>query len=250
MMSARRICIVGLDSYGMLSGEENRRYIGGESIQHVLLARAWRDLGHDVSMIVHDEGQGARRVHRRHHRHRGAYAPGRHPGPAVLPSARHAAVLSALIAADADIYYQSPAGAYTGITALVLPRAPGGDSSSASPPTAIAKRNMAASSSGAIASSTTTDCDAPNLVAAQTEFQAQLLRENHGLESSRRQHDGRSRRAAAPQAAKGHRRAVGQQSARAQASRAARSSSRASCRRSSSRWRADRCRAARLTTKT
>ena len=62
-MSARRICIVGLDSYGMLSGEENPKYIGGESIQHVLLARAWRDLGHDVSMIVHDEGQGARREH-------------------------------------------------------------------------------------------------------------------------------------------------------------------------------------------
>ena len=60
-MSSRRICIVGLDSYGMLSGEENPKYIGGESIQHVLLARAWRDLGHDVSIIVHDEGQGARR---------------------------------------------------------------------------------------------------------------------------------------------------------------------------------------------
>ena len=47
----------------MLSGEENPKYIGGESIQHVLLARAWRDLGHDVSIIVHDEGQGQRRVH-------------------------------------------------------------------------------------------------------------------------------------------------------------------------------------------
>ena len=61
-MSARRICIVGLDSYGLLSGDENPRYIGGESIQHVLLARAWRDLGHDVSIIVYDEGQGSRRV--------------------------------------------------------------------------------------------------------------------------------------------------------------------------------------------
>ena len=36
--------------------------LGGEAIQHVLLARAWRDLGHDVSIIVHDEGQGAKRV--------------------------------------------------------------------------------------------------------------------------------------------------------------------------------------------
>ncbi len=28
------------------------------------------------------------------------------------------------------------------------------------------------------------DCDAPNVIAAQTEFQAQMLRENHGLEST------------------------------------------------------------------
>ena len=62
MSAPRKICIVGLDSYGMLSGEGDLRYIGGESVQHVLLARAWRDLGHDVSMIVHDEGQGPKRV--------------------------------------------------------------------------------------------------------------------------------------------------------------------------------------------
>ena len=62
-MTGRKICIVGLDSYGMLSGEGDPKYIGGESIQHVLLARAWRDLGHDVSIIVYDEGQGERRVH-------------------------------------------------------------------------------------------------------------------------------------------------------------------------------------------
>ena len=41
----RRICIVGLDCYGLLSGEGDLRYVGGESVQHVLLARAWRDLG-------------------------------------------------------------------------------------------------------------------------------------------------------------------------------------------------------------
>src|SRR3954454_22397339 len=61
-MKARKICIVGLDAYGLLSGEGDLRYIGGESVQHVLLARAWRDLGHDVTLIVHDEGQGPKRV--------------------------------------------------------------------------------------------------------------------------------------------------------------------------------------------
>jgi hypothetical protein len=54
-LSARKICIVGLDSYGMLTGDP-RKYVGGEAVQHVLLARAWRDLGCDVSMIVYDEG--------------------------------------------------------------------------------------------------------------------------------------------------------------------------------------------------
>ena len=101
----------------MLSGEGDPQYIGGESVQHVLLARAWRDLGHDVSIIVHDEGQGARRVDRRHHRHRGAHAQrAAFPDCAFFIRARRDCS-SALMAADADVYYQSPAGAYTGITA-------------------------------------------------------------------------------------------------------------------------------------
>ncbi len=87
-MRHRRICIVGLDSYGMLSGEGDLKYIGGETVQHVLLARAWRDLGHDVSMIVHDDGQGAAARGRRHHRHRRAQAQRRHSRAALLPSAR------------------------------------------------------------------------------------------------------------------------------------------------------------------
>jgi len=115
-MRARKICIVGLDGYGLLSGEGDLKYIGGETVQHVLLARAWRDLGHDVSMIVFDDGQGASRVvdgiktiaaHRRH-----AGLPGLrffHP--------RASKLFSALMTADADVYYQSPAGAFTGITA-------------------------------------------------------------------------------------------------------------------------------------
>ena len=181
-MSARRICIVGLDSYGMLSGEENPKYIGGESIQHVLLARAWRDLGHEVSMIVHDEGQGARRevdgitAIAAHSRHGGV------PGLRFFHP-RATRLLSAMIAADADVYYQSPAGAYTGITAWFC-RATG-------------RRFMFRVASDS-------DCEKEHgriqfwrdrklynyglrradVVAAQTEFQAQLLRENHGIESA------------------------------------------------------------------
>lgn len=180
-MSARRICIVGLDSYGMLSGEGNPKYIGGEAIQHVLLARAWRDLGHDVSMIVHDEGQGARREHD------GITAIAAHTRTGGIRGLRFfhpraTKLLSALIAADAEVYYQSPAGAYTGITAWFCRR------------TGRQFIFRVASDS---------DCEKEhgriqfwrdrklynyglrraNLVAAQTEFQSQMLSENHLVES-------------------------------------------------------------------
>src|SRR6187455_826530 len=181
-MSARRICIVGLDSYGLLSGEENPKYIGGESIQHVLLARAWRDLGHDVSLIVHDEGQGAKRVHD------GITAIAAHSRQGGIPGLRFfhpraTRLLSALIAADADTYYQSPAGAFTGITGWFC-RATG-------------RRFIFRIASDS-------DCEkehgriqfwrdrklfnyglrCANVIASQTELQAQMLRENHGLEST------------------------------------------------------------------
>ena len=181
-MSSRRICIVGLDSYGMLSGEENPQYIGGESIQHVLLARAWRDLGHDVSMIVHDEGQGARREHDGIKAIAAHTRTGGMPGLRFFyPRATH--LVSAMIAADAGIYYQSPAGAYTGITAWFC--------------RATDRRFLFRVASDS-------DCEKEHgriqfwrdrklysyglrradVVAAQTEFQAQLLRENHGIAST------------------------------------------------------------------
>jgi glycosyltransferase involved in cell wall biosynthesis len=183
-MTARRICIVGLDSYGMLAGEGDARggkYIGGEAIQHVLLARAWRDLGHDVSMIVHDEGQGARCVHE------GIRAIAAHSRQGGVPGLRFfhpraTKLLSALMAADAEIYYQSPAGAYTGITGWYC-RATG-------------RRFIFRVASDS-------DCEREhgriqfwrdrklynyglrraNLVAAQTEYQSRLLRENHHIDS-------------------------------------------------------------------
>jgi glycosyltransferase involved in cell wall biosynthesis len=180
-LNAYKICIVGLDSYGMLSGEGDPRYIGGEAIQHVLLARAWRDLGHDVSMIVHDDGQGAVREH---DGIRAIAAQTRHGGIPGLRffHPRASKLFSSLMAADADIYYQSPAGSPTGFTGWY------------------------ASSSGRkfifrVASDS--DCEREHgrlqfwrdrklynfglrrahLVAAQTVHQQQMLRENHGIES-------------------------------------------------------------------
>jgi glycosyltransferase involved in cell wall biosynthesis len=180
-LSARKICIVGLDSYGMLSGEGDSRYIGGEAIQHVLLARAWRDLGHDVSMIVHDDGQGARR------QHEGITALASHTRNGGIPGLRFfhpraSKLLSTLMAADADIYYQSPAGTYTGFTGWVA-------------------RSLGRQFIFRVASDS--DCETEHgrlefwrdrklynfglrrahLVAAQTQHQSRMLRENHGIDA-------------------------------------------------------------------
>ena len=178
----RRICIVGLDCYGLLSGEGDLRYVGGESVQHVLLARAWRDLGYDVSIIVFDDGQGERRVVD------GITAIAAHKRNAGLPGLRFfhpraSKLFAALLAADADIYYQSPAGAFTGITAWFC-------------------RMTGRKFIFRVASDS--DCEKEHgrirlwrdrrlydyglkhadLVAVQTQVQAQMLRDNHALESS------------------------------------------------------------------
>jgi glycosyltransferase involved in cell wall biosynthesis len=181
-MRYRKICIVGLDSYGMLSGEGDLKYIGGESVQHVLLARAWRDLGHEVSIIVHDEGQGARRVID------GITAIAAHGRNAGVPGLRFfhpraTRLVNALSAADADVYYQSPAGAFTGITAWFC---------------------RAAQRRFVFRVASDSDCEKvhgriqrwrdrrlydfglrrADVRAAQTEAQARMLRDNLGLDSS------------------------------------------------------------------
>ena len=178
-MKARKVCIVGLDSYAMLSGEA-LKYVGGEAVQHVLLARAWRDLGHEVSMIVCDDGPQMRaeidgiRVVKAHTRHGGL------PGLRFFHP-RASKLVAALIAVDADVYYQSPAGANTGITAWYC---------------GMANKDFI------FRVASDSDCEKEHgrirfgrdrmlydyglkragVVAAQTEFQAQLLRKNHGLE--------------------------------------------------------------------
>jgi glycosyltransferase involved in cell wall biosynthesis len=180
-MTGRKICIVGMDSYGMLSGEGDPKYIGGESIQHVLLARAWRDLGHDVSIIVYDEGQGERRVHD------GITAIAAHTRTGGIRGLRFfhpraTKLLSALMSADAEIYYQSPAGAYTGITGWFC---------------------RATNRGFIFRIASDTDCEQEHgrirfwrdrklynyglrrahLIAAQTDYQARTLLHNHGLSS-------------------------------------------------------------------
>ena len=179
-MSARKICIVGLDSYGMLSGD-GRRYVGGEAVQHVLLAQAWRDLGCDVSMIVYDEGSMPREVD-------GIRIVPAYARSAGIPGLRFfhpraSKLVAALYAADAEIYYQSPAGANTGITAwfcrmtgrkFIFRVASDSDVEKEHGRIRFARDRMLYDFG----------LKRADAIAAQTEFQAQLLRENHGLEST------------------------------------------------------------------
>ena len=98
------------------------------------------------------------------------------------------------MAADADVYYQSPAGAFTGITAWFC-RMTGRRFIFRVASDSDCEKEHGRIQFGATAGCSTTACEHADLVAVQTEFQAQMLRDNHGLESSRRQHAGR---AAAP----------------------------------------------------
>jgi glycosyltransferase involved in cell wall biosynthesis len=179
--AARKICIVGLDSYGMLSGEGDVRYIGGESVQHVLLARAWRDLGHDVSIIVHDEGQGPKRVID------GITAIAAHTRNGGIPGLRFfhpraSQLVSALSTADADVYYQSPAGVNTGFTAwftqmmgrqFIFRVASDSDCEKEHPRIRFLRDRMLFDYG----------LKRAHVVAAQTLHQARMLRENHGIEA-------------------------------------------------------------------
>ncbi|MET0292130.1 MAG: glycosyltransferase family 4 protein [Steroidobacteraceae bacterium] len=115
-MTVKSICIVGLDAWSVLAPGPDVPYVGGESVQQVLLARAFRDLGLDVSLIVHDEGQphdqmveGIRVI----------TVCSREAGMRVVRFVhpRMTSLLGALRKADADVYYQSPAGVNTGVVA-------------------------------------------------------------------------------------------------------------------------------------
>jgi glycosyltransferase involved in cell wall biosynthesis len=120
-MIVRKICILGLEDYAMLIGDTRFGHVGGESVQHVLLARAWRDLGLDVSIIVLDHGQprvtaidGIRVI--------AAFS--RDDGVRGLRFVhpRMTRVVRAMSEVGADVYYQSPAAHWAGVVAYYAKR--------------------------------------------------------------------------------------------------------------------------------
>jgi glycosyltransferase involved in cell wall biosynthesis len=107
---------VGLDNYPVLNPECGGEHFGGESVQQTLLARAFVDLGYEVSMVVKDHGQM-----------QGEYQQGIRVWKTFTESEglpairfiypRFTRIWQALKMADADIYYQSCAGSLTGYVA-------------------------------------------------------------------------------------------------------------------------------------
>lgn len=119
-MATTKICILGFEDYPILTGDSSFGPVGGESVQHLLLAKAWRDLGVEVSIIVRDCGQplvvdfdGIRAV--------AAFrADAGMRGMRFFQ--RLAGVVRRMEQIDADVYYQSPSGAFTGVAAWFAKR--------------------------------------------------------------------------------------------------------------------------------
>ncbi len=112
----KKICFVGLDAYPVLNPAKGTHYFGGESVQQTLLAKAFRDIGYDVSLLSLDYGQEDGEliegitVYKTYFEGEG------------LPVLRFlypkmTSILSALKKSDADVYFQSCAGMLTGIVA-------------------------------------------------------------------------------------------------------------------------------------
>jgi glycosyltransferase involved in cell wall biosynthesis len=110
------ICFVNSDNYPVLNPEYGSRYIGGESVQQTLLAREFARQGWRVSMVCEDFGQpdgeviDGIRIWKTFRTTEGI-----HVIRYVYP--RLYRIWKALGKADADIYYQSCAGAMTGFVA-------------------------------------------------------------------------------------------------------------------------------------
>jgi glycosyltransferase involved in cell wall biosynthesis len=110
------ICFVGADVYPVLNPKYGAGYIGGESVQHTLLARAFRDMGWRVSVVDTDYGQPDGEIVD------GITVFKTFRPAAGIPAARFlhprlTGIWAALRRADADIYYQSCAGMMTGVVA-------------------------------------------------------------------------------------------------------------------------------------
>lgn len=115
-MRKKKICFVGLDNYPVLNKKKGYEYFGGESVQQTLLAKAFYDLGYEVTMVVKDYGQKQGEIIDNIKLWKTFKDKKGLPVIRFLYP-RLTSIVSALKKADADIYYQSCAGMMTGVVA-------------------------------------------------------------------------------------------------------------------------------------
>ncbi len=116
-MAMQKICFLGLDDLPVLAPEFDRHGVGGEQVQHTLLARSLARRGHQTSMVVYDYGQPDRASWSRVTTYK-AYR--QDAGTPVLRflHPRLTGIWSAMARADADVYYLSCAGMQLGLAAV------------------------------------------------------------------------------------------------------------------------------------
>src|SRR2546423_10824306 len=116
-----KICLLGFDNLAVLAPEHREHYVGGESVQQTLLARALTARGHEISMVTADYGQADGAVWEGIRVHK-AYRP--EAGLPVLRFVhpRWSGLWSALARADAQLYYTSWAGMQVALLALFCAR--------------------------------------------------------------------------------------------------------------------------------
>lgn len=120
-VKALKICFITDYGYGVLSGAEGVRIVGGAEVQQCLLATELARRGHDVSMISVDFGQAEGE------RIEGVKSIKSHPLKAGIPGLRFlhprlTGLWSAMKRADADIYYKRGAGSAIAIAGLFARR--------------------------------------------------------------------------------------------------------------------------------
>lgn len=112
-----KICFLGLANLPVLAPEFNQHGIGGEEVQHTLLAKSLARRGHDVSMVVYDYGQADRARWDRVTTFKAYRASAGIPVVRFIHP-RWTGIWKALRRANADVYYVSCAGMHLGLVAL------------------------------------------------------------------------------------------------------------------------------------
>src|SRR5262245_30904075 len=111
-----KICFVGLQNLPVLAREYSAHGIGGEQVQQTLLAKALIARGYEVCMVVADYGQPDSVAWHGVVTYK-AYRPNAGVPVFRFVYPRWTGTWSALIRADADVYYTSCAGMLVGLVA-------------------------------------------------------------------------------------------------------------------------------------